>query len=404
MRALSILRQSLDAALGFMHRRRREALWCAVAALIRGGRLSLTELGRSVPRHIAHKHSIKTIDRLLGNPHLKVEAPGIYAALAERVLRGQRRPRVLVDWTPVGLGSLHYALVASVPVGGRAITLYAEVHPEARHGNSRVEASFLRTLAWVLPRSCCPVVVTDAGFRTPWFDAVRRQGWDYVGRLFPRTMVKGIADDTWSLASQLFAAAPRRALDLGPLLVNRSRCRSRRLVLIDQRRPARQRRVHRTRRGQPTQSKRAKKNQRREQQPWLLATSVDDIEADDVVAIYRTRMQIEETFRDLKSHRFGWSMQDARCRVPERYEVLLLVGALAAVAVSLIGTMAEALGLQRRYQANTVRQRRTLSLMRLGRLAFGNGDDRDWTATDLSKALQALLSPAGPGLASETTR
>ena len=92
--------------------------------------------------------------------------------------------------------------------------LYAELHQESRHGSPRVEANFLRTLAWVLPRSCHPIVVTDAGFRTPWFDAVRRQGWDYVGRLFPRTMVKGIADDTWFLASQLFTCARRRAQDL----------------------------------------------------------------------------------------------------------------------------------------------------------------------------------------------
>jgi len=173
-------------------------------------------------------------------------------------------------------------------------------------------------------------------------------------------------------------------------------------VLVNQRKPALQRRIHRTRRGQPTQSKRAKKNQVREQQPWLLVTSVDDVAAQGIVAIYRTRMQIEKTFRDLKSHRFGWSMQDARSHTPERYAVLLLVGALAAVAVTLLGTMVESLGLQRRDQANTVRRRRTFSVMRLGRLAFGNGDDRDWTATDLSRALQALLSQAGPALASET--
>ena len=40
-------------------------------------------------------------------------------------------------------------------------------------------------------------------------------------------------------------------------------------------------------------------------------------------------MQIEETFRDTKNHRFGWSLGDVRLSTPQRTAVLLTLAALA---------------------------------------------------------------------------
>jgi hypothetical protein len=45
------------------------------------------------------------------------------------------------------------------------------------------------------------------------------------------------------------------------------------------------------------------------------------------VQLYRQRMQIEETFRDLKCHRWGFGLRYARCNSAARLEVLLLLGA-----------------------------------------------------------------------------
>ncbi len=44
-----------------------------------------------------------------------------------------------------------------------------------------------------------------------------------------------------------------------------------------------------------------------QREPWLLAVSpsLSNLSAQAVVAIYAQRMQIEESFRDLKSERFG---------------------------------------------------------------------------------------------------
>ena len=35
----------------------------------------------------------------------------------------------------------------------------------------------------MLPANCCPCILSDAGFKNPWFKAVASLGWDYVGRI-----------------------------------------------------------------------------------------------------------------------------------------------------------------------------------------------------------------------------
>ena len=96
--------------------------------------------------------------------------------------------------------------------------------------------------------------------------------------------------------------------------------------------------------------------------PWLLATSMSEGDAASIVGIYARRMQIEETFRDAKNHRFGWSLGDVRLSTPQRTAVLLTLAALAIVVVTLIGMTAERRGVHRGYQANT-EKRRVLSFL-----------------------------------------
>jgi hypothetical protein len=86
-----------------------------------------------------------------------------------------------------------------------------------------------------------------------------------------------------------------------------------------------------------------------------------------VVRAYEKRMQIEETFRDLKSHRWGYGLQYARSRCPARLENLLLLTTLATLATWLAGLAAKAAELARHFQANTVRDTAVLSVFFLGR-------------------------------------
>ena len=78
-------------------------------------------------------------------------------------------------------------------------------------------------------------------------------------------------------------------------------------------------------------------------------------------------MQIEETFRDAKSHRWGFALRYARSRSVARLEVLVFLTALAQLVFWLLGLAARSLNLARHFQANTERKRHVLSVPFLGR-------------------------------------
>lgn len=53
--------------------------------------------------------------------------------------------------------------------------------------------------------------------------------------------------------------------------------------------------------------------------------------------MYKRRMQIEESFRDLKSHRYGMGFEDSQSRKAERLQMLLLIHALALWVMWIVG-------------------------------------------------------------------
>src|SRR5688572_13877583 len=85
------------------HSARQSALLKLVGALLGGGKLSVTQLGRHREGAAYTKHHIKAADRLLSNRHLHAEREGIYRAIARTLLVGIKRPIVLVDWSDADL-------------------------------------------------------------------------------------------------------------------------------------------------------------------------------------------------------------------------------------------------------------------------------------------------------------
>jgi len=53
----------------------------------------------------------------------------IYQAVTRRLLGANPQPIVLVDWSDYTYDRSHLILRAAIPVGGRGLTLYEEVHP-----------------------------------------------------------------------------------------------------------------------------------------------------------------------------------------------------------------------------------------------------------------------------------
>ena len=103
MHAMSLLEEWLQRNAVIGHRGRIQALVRVVGALLDGGKLTLTQLGRHRRGGAYVQHHIKAVDRLLGNPHLHRERDGVYGALVRTVLGGAARPAILVAWADSAL-------------------------------------------------------------------------------------------------------------------------------------------------------------------------------------------------------------------------------------------------------------------------------------------------------------
>ena len=364
MHPISLLQGWFERNCSFSHRARRGALLRAVAALLRGGTLTLSQLGRSMHGALRTKHKIKCIDRLLGNAHLHRERLSFYQTMAHWLLVGNLRPVVLVDWSDCEPGHRWLMLTAAVAVRGRAITVYEEVHPLSRYNSPRTHRRFLRNLRDVLPPGCRPILVSDAGFRGPWFRAVEALGWDWVGRVRNRVKVRLAGSSTWIYTDALYATATPTMRCLGEATLSHKNPYTCRLYLgrLYQRGPGRPRKRH----GSGTNARRCRKLHK---DPWLLATSLPEHDGAEkvILSLYASRMQIEETFRDLKGTRWGLRLVFARSRSTARREVLLLIGTLATFLQWLVGLAARAKSWAAGFQANTERKRPVLSIVFLGR-------------------------------------
>ena len=369
------------------HKARVEALLAAVIALLKGDTLTLTTLGRNRDGAALSKHKIKAIDRLLGNYHRYKELMGFYTAMAATLLMNVRKPVILVDWADTGVTTNDKLMIlrAAVPVKGRSMVIYEEVHPESKYNNDKVHRTFIRRLMSLLPEGCKPIVVTDAGYRVPWYQDVLDHGGHFLGRVRGKVRYQDPETKDWSLISTLYAKATARIRHIGSTCLTVTKCFSCKLYLV---------------RGQQrkTGKKRTARNKSRDAKyqlsyktPWLLATSLPHERgtAKLIKRIYSQRMQIEENFRDLKSHRFGFGLRDACTKSPERGAILLLIAAVATLALWLLGFAGTTRGIARHFQANTIRNRAVLSIVYLGKEVWKN-QKFIFTLEELNQAMEHL--------------
>jgi Transposase DDE domain len=386
MRAIEILQEKLGPSLTFLHAKRLGALWRAVEGLLRGQELWLTELGRNLPGDCAIKHRVKAVDRFLGSPKLRMALPQIYAAVARFLLYSVDRPVVLVDWT--GGESGHYVLSAKVAFFGRALSIFSRSYPEAKKANPDVERAFLGELKAIIPPRCRPVLVTDAGFLFKWIDSVRSFGWDYVARARLKKMVVTFEKGQSMRLREAYELANQKPRDLGTASLGKANPRSHRVVLSAK--PKLKGRKNLGRKGKPRKSGVAQVARAAAREPLFLLTSLD-VAPRVVVEIYETRMQIEQTFRDLKSYRYGWSTRHIRSKCSHRIDVLLLIGAIAALAMHVIGLAIRGGSMAYGLQANTERRRSVFSTFFLGRLALRHGLEATLVERSLRMALRKLI-------------
>jgi hypothetical protein len=335
-----------------------------VDALSAGRRLTLTDLARSWPGAERIAAPLKRVDRLLSNRQLQVEAKSLYAAMTGILLRGLPQPVIVVDWSELNRRK-HAVLRAALAWQGRTLTVAEIVTPYRKMNSPGIESCLLEQLSQMIPRYVRPILVTDAGFGPVWFLKVAAKGWYFVGRIRSTIIEAKSAGMPWRSCRSLYATTTRRTCDLSDFLLARKHKMWVRLVLH---RKQRQGRVHRNLRGERAKDNKSRQVAARESEPWLLAVSPQlDYHATQIVALYARRMQIEQSFRDLKSHRFGMAFEDSLTRKSERLSVLLLILALASFAAwacACVATPADWLRAQQRLMRKT--SRRTASWFRIG--------------------------------------
>lgn len=365
MHATQLLDNELYVHCQAIHKTRWAALMATVTALIHGKKLSVTGLGRALQSDAYEKHNIKRADRLIGNPNLNQERGLIYRALAHQVIGQHKQPVILIDWSDLSANRKFHLLRASIAIGRCAFTLYEETHTQAYENNPHVHRRFLKTLKTLLPAQCCPILVSDAGFRTPWFRAVQAMGWDFVGRVGGHTMLSPQSKADWVRVEQIFETATTRPRYLGFIDLVKHNPLPCHAYLVKK---TKQGRIKKTKFGTRCMMKHSEKNAHRERTPWLIVTSLPGSTGltKRVMNLYKTRMQIEEAFRDIKNSRWGFSLDEARVNTTYRYENLLLIGHLASFVIWVMGKTAELQQQHRRYQANSIKSKNVLSVFFLG--------------------------------------
>ena len=351
------------------HQSRKTTLQAMTTSLLSNAELTLTSLGRHMAGPAYVKNKIKRADRFLGNAYVYHELPLIYGEMLRPLLSSIKTLVIAVDWSGCGTSDYH-VLRASLVYQGRSIPLYNKVVPEALQEDPAVHDAFLDDLkAHVLPAGAKVVVMTDGGFKTPWFDKVQSLGWEFVGRMRGRIHYRMVGED-WQDIKALQARAGKMPRYLGEGLLSKTsetQCAVH-FFAVKQRPQGRHK-------SKPSHPEKQRRYRELHTEPWVIATSLDGGMgvARTIINLYKKRMQIEQNFRDDKNERWGFAWRYSRTRQVARISVLCLVATLATIILWLIGFTMEQQQWHRRFQANSVKHMRVLSYLFLAKqLLFHN--------------------------------
>jgi len=339
MNAQSVLHEHIANACPPIHKVRLSSLMAATNAACPYQQTSLSALGRNLLSNAKTKHCVKRMDRLLGNPLIHNERAGIYKVMCQQLIGRNISPVILVDWSQINDGSGFHILRASIPMGGRSLTLYEEVHSKSKSHNRKIHGKFINALTLLLPLDLKPVLVADAGFKNPWFKQVDKLGWYWVGRIRHITHFCTKHSSHWHKCRDIAEIATEKPEYLGEIILAKSNPLERFAHVY--RKPLKGR-------NKITQGKRASRRSnsciygRNPREPWFIVTnmSITILSAQQAINIYYTRMQIEESFRDNKNQRIGLSLKETKSHSTERLQVLLLIVALASILLSVIEKLA----------------------------------------------------------------
>lgn len=368
MFAEELLFNALVEGCPFIHENRLNSVLDVSRALRDGQNLSLSEMGRSLAGSTSIKHKIKKVDRLEGNSKLYEELDSLYVSLSTYVLSYLSQDKslpIVIDVCFMKDDRAIQMLSAEVTSKGRTLPLYRKVFKE---GELKEQTqSFLRELSYCVPKGREVIIIMDAGFHCEWFKTIESLGWFWVCRVRQGKSIKFADSETWLTVRKFIAEVKEKTTNYEQVELTRRHKYPCRLVTT-KRSP--KGRIFKVSRGNIHGTVGSGRYNSSAKEPWLLATNLPNntYKATEIVNLYSKRMQIEESFRDLKSHQFGLCGRYIRTKCIHRWGVKMLLAAIVQITYWVIGVIGHSQGMQRIFQANTVKDKKVFSYFTLGKL------------------------------------
>ena len=368
MLANTLLYDHLSVECPHIHNSRLQSVMDVACSLQKGKRLSLTSLGRNINSAAKIKHRIKKVDRLEGNKHLHNELEDIYQGLSKYVLKyigkNTTMDPVVIDLCYMQDCQEVQMLSAEMAVKGRTLPLYREVFKKNELKGRA--ASFLSNVFKCLPEDRQVLIIMDAGFGEDWFKAIEALNGYWLVRARKGRSIKIGESGEWMTIKDFIPLIGEKAKNHANCFLSKQYKRPCRIITKKQFSGKKRKKA-----AKPVKHCTTSRNSysASAREPWILAANLPaEYKTTQVINYYKKRMQIEESFRDVKSHQFGLGARYAKTTCVYRWAVKMLLAAIVQITLWLIGVIGHSQGFQKVFQANTVNDKKVFSYFFLGQL------------------------------------
>ena len=381
-----------ESAEKMLHKKTSDSLVVVCEGLLKSRKLSVTGIGRAIESKTTDKHCIKRVDRLVSNSLLEENRGIFYKALAKKIVPRTGWCPILVDTSCLTADSKFQVIRASLAIDGRAFTLFEMTY---KNGTLRKNWKiFLQKLGEILPEEKGHVIIiTDAGFHNKWFHLVREQKWDFIGRI--RQDKNYTTSDGKSFpCKSLHKTATLKPTHHGTVFLSKQSDNKAIICDLYSVKKKSKGRKMKTKLGNVKQGRYSKTIAKGQKEPWILASSLpkSSFNSEQIVRLYSFRMQIEQSFRDMKNSRYGFSFKNTLTKGVSRLNILLLIAAIVNFIVWSVGVLAEQKNWHFKCQSNTSKKR-TLSLFYLGTIIL-KSESFDVTVPEINLALENIVFPS----------
>lgn len=327
---------------GELHAQRLASLRDGVDGALHASQVGVRAIGRglAVANGLCPKSAIKQVDRLLSNPNMPYQK--MFSLWIRFVLAQRDELVVNFDWTEFPESDQSMLFLGLQTAHGRSTPLLWKTFTTSQLKDQRNdhEDELLVLLAELLDEGKKVTVVADRGFSdTKLFSFLSEElNFHYIIRIKKNTYIfdekdKKLHADEW----------------LG---------KNGRMKTVKNARVTEQK--------QPVACFVGVKDKNMKE-PWCLVSSRDDLKGSEVKKLYGKRFTIEESFRDLKNHRYGMGLEQVQIKKNERRDALTWLAVLAHTLLTLLGKAGQQAGLESFLGAS---RKGEFSLFRMGQMLF----------------------------------